>query len=45
MKINTSEFIISAVKKSQYPEGGAPEVAFVGKIKSRKIFNNKCTNK
>ncbi|MFR5264330.1 ribosome biogenesis GTP-binding protein YihA/YsxC [Clostridium sp.] len=31
MKINTSEFIISAVKKSQYPEGGAPEVAFVGR--------------
>ena len=31
MKINTSEFIISAVKKSQYPEGGAAEVAFVGR--------------
>lgn len=31
MKINTSEFIISAVRKAQYPEGGANEVAFVGR--------------
>ena len=31
MKINTSEFIISAVKRAQYPMDGFPEVAFVGR--------------
>ncbi|MGL5615813.1 MAG: ribosome biogenesis GTP-binding protein YihA/YsxC [Sarcina sp.] len=31
MKINTSEFIISAVRKNQYPETGLKEVAFVGR--------------
>lgn len=31
MKINKSEFITSAVKKSQYVTGGLPEVAFVGR--------------
>ncbi|MPQ43977.1 ribosome biogenesis GTP-binding protein YihA/YsxC [Clostridium tarantellae] len=31
MKIKTSEFIISAVKKNQYPEEGFPEIAFVGR--------------
>ncbi|MEG0296501.1 MAG: ribosome biogenesis GTP-binding protein YihA/YsxC [Clostridium sp.] len=31
MKINKSEFIISAVKREQYVEGGLPEVAFVGR--------------
>lgn len=31
MKIKTSEFIISAVKKEQYPEDGLPEIAFVGR--------------
>lgn len=31
MKINTSEFVTSAVRKNQYPETGLPEVAFVGR--------------
>ncbi|MGL5243651.1 MAG: ribosome biogenesis GTP-binding protein YihA/YsxC, partial [Sarcina sp.] len=31
MKIKTSEFIISAVKKNQYPVEGFPEIAFVGR--------------
>ncbi|ATD56245.1 ribosome biogenesis GTP-binding protein YihA/YsxC [Clostridium chauvoei] len=31
MKIKNSEFIISAVKRHQYPETGLPEVAFVGR--------------
>ncbi|WP_297518898.1 ribosome biogenesis GTP-binding protein YihA/YsxC [uncultured Clostridium sp.] len=31
MKINTSEFVTSAVKKHQYPETGLLEVAFVGR--------------
>lgn len=31
MEIKTSEFIISAVAKSQYPESNLPEVAFVGR--------------
>ena len=31
MKINNSEFIISAVKRNQYPDTGLPEVAFVGR--------------
>lgn len=31
MKIKTSEFIISAVKRDQFPEEGFPEIAFVGR--------------
>lgn len=31
MRIKNSEFIISAVKREQYPETGLPEVAFVGR--------------
>lgn len=31
MKIKQSEFIISAVKRDQYPIDGLPEVAFVGR--------------
>lgn len=31
MDIVKSEFITSAVKKDQYPEGGYPEVAFIGR--------------
>lgn len=31
MKINTAEFIISAVENAQYPQTGLPEVAFVGR--------------
>lgn len=31
MKIKTSEFIISAVKREQYPIDNMPEVAFVGR--------------
>lgn len=31
IKIKNSEFIISAVKRHQYPETGLPEVAFVGR--------------
>lgn len=31
MKINTSEFIISAVKRNQYPIDNLPEIAFVGR--------------
>ncbi|ACA54360.1 YihA family ribosome biogenesis GTP-binding protein [Clostridium botulinum] len=31
MEIKKAEFIISAVKKGQYPEDGRPEVAFVGR--------------
>ncbi|ABS33316.1 YihA family ribosome biogenesis GTP-binding protein [Clostridium botulinum] len=31
MEIKKAEFVISAVKKTQYPEDGRPEVAFVGR--------------
>lgn len=31
MNIKQSEFIISAVKREQYPIDGMPEVAFVGR--------------
>ncbi|HZK23830.1 MAG TPA: ribosome biogenesis GTP-binding protein YihA/YsxC [Oscillospiraceae bacterium] len=31
MKISTAEFIISAVKNTQYPQTDLPEVAFVGR--------------
>lgn len=31
MRIKNSEFIISAVRRAQYPETGLPEVAFVGR--------------
>lgn len=31
IKINSAEFITSAVRKNQYPETGHPEVAFVGR--------------
>ena len=31
MRIKTAEFIKSAVKPSQYPESGTPEIAFVGR--------------
>ena len=31
MKIKNSEFLISAVKPSQYPEDGLPEIAFAGR--------------
>lgn len=31
MKINTSEFVTSAVRKNQYPETGLAEIAFVGR--------------
>ncbi len=31
MKINKSEFVISAVGKKQYPDQGFPEVAFAGR--------------
>ncbi|WP_218783535.1 ribosome biogenesis GTP-binding protein YihA/YsxC [Clostridium botulinum] len=31
MEIKKAEFVISAVKKGQYPEDGRPEVAFVGR--------------
>ncbi len=31
MKINKSDFVISAVRKKQYPADGLPEVAFVGR--------------
>ncbi len=31
MEIKKAEFIISAVKRSQYPEDGRPEIAFVGR--------------
>ena len=30
-KINNSDFVISAVKKDQYPTTGLPEIAFVGR--------------
>ncbi|NFD30907.1 YihA family ribosome biogenesis GTP-binding protein [Clostridium botulinum] len=31
IEIKKAEFVISAVKKTQYPEDGRPEVAFVGR--------------
>ncbi|MDZ7543319.1 YihA family ribosome biogenesis GTP-binding protein, partial [Clostridium perfringens] len=31
MKIKNSDFVISAVKREQYPITGLPEVAFVGR--------------
>ncbi|WP_061310648.1 ribosome biogenesis GTP-binding protein YihA/YsxC [Clostridium botulinum] len=31
MEIKKAEFVISAVRKTQYPEDGRPEVAFVGR--------------
>ncbi|NFI09567.1 YihA family ribosome biogenesis GTP-binding protein [Clostridium botulinum] len=31
MEIKKAEFVISAVKKTQYPQDGRPEVAFVGR--------------
>ncbi|KEI84657.1 YihA family ribosome biogenesis GTP-binding protein [Clostridium botulinum] len=31
MEIKKAEFVISAVKKTQYPDDGRPEVAFVGR--------------
>lgn len=31
MKINNSEFVISAVAKKQYPEGSLPEIALAGR--------------
>lgn len=31
MEIKKAEFVISAVKKAQYPEDGRPEIAFVGR--------------
>ena len=31
MKITNSDFIISAVRKEQYPKNGLPEIAFVGR--------------
>jgi GTP-binding protein len=31
MRIKTAEFIKSAVKPSQYPESGTPEIAFIGR--------------
>ena len=31
MKIKSSEFIISAVKREQYPDDNLPEIAFVGR--------------
>ena len=31
MDINKSEFLTSAVKRDQYPEGNLPEVAFIGR--------------
>ncbi|EJP6473670.1 MULTISPECIES: ribosome biogenesis GTP-binding protein YihA/YsxC [unclassified Clostridium] len=31
MEIKKAEFVISAVKRAQYPEDGRPEIAFVGR--------------
>ncbi len=31
MEIKKAEFVISAVKKAQYPGDGRPEIAFVGR--------------
>lgn len=31
MKVNQSEFIISAVRPEQYPEDGLPEIALAGR--------------
>ncbi len=31
MEIKKAQFVISAVKKAQYPEDGRPEIAFVGR--------------
>lgn len=31
MEIKKAEFVISAVKRGQYPEDGRPEIAFVGR--------------
>jgi GTP-binding protein len=44
--IKNSEFMTSAVKKEQYPEGGFPEVAFVGRSNvGKSTIINSLTNR
>ena len=44
--IKNSEFMTSAVKKDQYPEGGFPEVAFVGRSNvGKSTIINSLTNR
>lgn len=44
--IKNSEFMTSAVKKDQYPEGGYPEVAFVGRSNvGKSTIINSLTNR
>lgn len=44
--IKNSEFMTSAVKKEQYPEGGYPEVAFVGRSNvGKSTIINSLTNR
>lgn len=38
MKVNQSEFIISAVRPEQYPEDGLPEIALAGRSNVGEIF-------
>ncbi|MBW8382466.1 ribosome biogenesis GTP-binding protein YihA/YsxC [Youngiibacter multivorans] len=46
MTIKNSEFMTSAVKKDQYPEGGFPEVAFVGRSNvGKSTIINSLTNR
>ncbi|WP_040907800.1 ribosome biogenesis GTP-binding protein YihA/YsxC [Youngiibacter fragilis] len=46
MTIKNSEFMTSAVKKDQYPEGGYPEVAFVGRSNvGKSTIINSLTNR
>lgn len=46
MKVTSSEIVISAVKPSQYPEGGIPEFALAGRSNvGKSSFINKMLNR
>lgn len=46
MKVTSSEIVISAVKPSQYPEGGLPEFALAGRSNvGKSSFINKMLNR
>ncbi len=46
MKITSSEFVISAVKPNQYPDGGLPEFALAGRSNvGKSSFINKMLNR